>query len=140
MASRENTTAADEDALNAAQVEFSLNPAFFAPRAQDYWTAQEQILKELENFTSAWFRRRHDAARSMVEARSRIASDAPTDPASVMREISEWQTGVMEQLAQDAKEYADMMARCAGALVQGAGVAKGEIDGEPEKAATPDKP
>ena len=50
MSTRENTTAADENAMDAAQVVFSLNPAYFAPQAQDFLTAQERIVQEVERF------------------------------------------------------------------------------------------
>lgn len=135
MSTRENTTAADENAMDAAQVVFSLNPAYFAPQAQDLLTAQERIVKEVERFTSAWFERRHDAMRAMVEARSRAALEGPTDPASAIKEIAEWQTRLMQQLAEDAKGYAEMMTRCAGALAQGEVRAPDEKAGKSKKAA-----
>lgn len=119
MSTRENTTAADENAMDAAQVVFSLNPAYFAPQAQDFLTAQERIVQEVERFTSAWFGRRHDAMRAMIEARSRAALQGPSDPARTIKEISEWQARLMQHLAEDARDYSEMMTRCAGALVKG---------------------
>jgi hypothetical protein len=139
MSTRENTTAADENAMDAAQVVFSLNPAYFAPQAQDFLTAQERIVQEVERFTQAWFGRRQDAMRAMIEARSRAALQGPADPASAMKEISEWQTRLMQHLAEDAKGYSEMMTKCAGALVQGDVKTKGKKAGKTEKAAKPGK-
>lgn len=118
MAGRERTTAAIEEALNAAQVEFSLNPLFMAPQAKHFFEAQERLREESEKFWSAWFQRRQDAAQSLIDAGKRIASEGQTDPASAMMEILDWQMHSMERLAEDGKDCAEMLSRCAGAFVE----------------------
>ena len=64
MARSERTTNAIEDALNAAQVEFSVNPLFMAPQTKQVLQAQERMFDEAEKFWSAWFQRRQDATQS----------------------------------------------------------------------------
>ncbi|MCB1311446.1 MAG: hypothetical protein KDK29_05955 [Sedimentitalea sp.] len=117
MARSERTTNAIEDALNAAQVEFSVNPLFMAPQTKQVLQAQERMLDEAEKFWSAWFQRRQDATQSMIDAGRRIASGGPTDPAGAMKEIVDWQIRSMERLAEDGKHCTEMLSRCAGALL-----------------------
>ena len=117
MARHETTNPAHENALNASQVEFTANPAFLAPQLKHMVQAQERIFKEVEKFSSAWFQRRQEASRSMIEAGKRVVSNGRPDPASAMKELVEWQTHAMERLAEDAKCCTEMMAQCAGALV-----------------------
>ncbi|MGB4828472.1 MAG: hypothetical protein WBP18_14600 [Paracoccaceae bacterium] len=116
MASRENTSDAKENALNAAQVEFTANPLFLAPQTKYFLQAQERIFDEVEKFSAVWFRRRQEATQSMIDMGRRIVSQGRVDPASAMKEIADWQTHSMQRLAEDAKGCSEMMAKCAGAL------------------------
>lgn len=116
MARHETTNPAQDDALNASQVEFTADPAFLAPQLKHFMQAQERIFEEVEKFSSAWFQRRQEASRSMIEAGKRVASNGRPDPASAMKELAEWQTHAMERLAEDAKCCTEMMAQFAGAL------------------------
>ncbi len=63
MRSHERTDAADEKALNAAQVPFTANPRFLAPQAKHLFRVQQRFFDEAETFFSAWFQRRQDAAQ-----------------------------------------------------------------------------
>lgn len=117
MASHENTTPADDSATNAAQVEFSLNPRFYPTEFAHFWRAQERILDEVERFSSSWFRRRQEAAQSMIDAGRQIISEGGADPASVAKQIADWQLRSMERLSEDATDCTEMLSGCADALV-----------------------
>lgn len=105
-----------ETALNRAQVLFSLNPAY-APTATHLWKAQERVMKEVEAFSSAWFRRRHEATQSALDVAAKLASGGAKDPATSMKAITNWQARSMERMAEDARDYTEMMTRCVGSLV-----------------------
>lgn len=121
-----------ENALNAAQVLFTANPLFLAPQTEYLWGAQARILDEVERFSSAWFRRRHEAAQSLIEASRRIVAEGRADPASAMKEIADWQHGSMERLREDAQEYSRMLGNCATAF-SGNDVEAAEETGETAK-------
>ncbi len=106
-----------ENAMNAAQVEFTANPRFLAPQLKHVLQAQEYVLDEFEKFSSAWFQRREDATRSMIDAGRRVISEGQSDPARAMKELVDWQTKSMEHLTEDAKAFTEMMTQCAGAVV-----------------------
>lgn len=139
MASHENITPAQERALNAAQVAFSLNPRFMAPQTKHVLQAQERFFDEVEKFSTAWFQRRQDATRSMIEAGRRLTSEGRTDPASAMKEIADWQTQWMERLAEDVKDCTEMLSRCAGTFADDEGEAKQEASGAVKPATKPGK-
>jgi len=105
-----------DNALNAAQVLFSLNPAY-APGARHLWQVQEQFLRAAEKFSSAWFRRRHEATRSALELAAQIASRGMQDPAATMKAMTEWQGRSLQRLGEDAKDCADFVTRCTGSLI-----------------------
>lgn len=119
MASRNKATRADDDALNAAQVEFTMNPAFAAPHAVHFWEAHARILDEIEDFSAAWYRRRKDASRSLIDVARRLGSDGHFDPASAASELARWQTGSLERIAEDARDCTELVGRCAGAIFSG---------------------
>ena len=104
------------DSMRAAQIVFAANP-MFGPQTRHFWNAQDRILEEAEKFSSAWFKRRHEATKAAVEASSKFASDGMRDPGSAMKAIANWQTHSMERLAEDAKDCAEMMTRCASVVV-----------------------
>lgn len=118
MAKSDNSTlhSASDDALNAAQVLFTMNPAL-GPQTRHFWQAQDRFLQEAEKFSSAWFRRRHDATRAALDAAAQIADKGMGDPASAMKVMADWQAHSMERLAEDVKDCAEMMTNCAGSLV-----------------------
>ena len=118
MANRENTTSEIENALNAAQAVFTANPAFVAPQTKQFFEAQEQFFAGMEKFSSAWFHRRQEATKSLIEVGRRLSAQGRTDPASAMKEIITWQTGAMARLGEDAKDCTEMMRRCATSAAQ----------------------
>lgn len=116
MASHENTSAAIENALNAAQVLFTANPLFLPPQAKATLQAQERIFNELEKFSSSWFQRRQEAAQSLIDTGRRIASESAGNPAKTFKELTEWQTRYIQNFALDAKDCTEMLTRCARAF------------------------
>lgn len=112
MASHENTSAAIESALNAAQVLFSADPAFLTPQTKQVLEAQQRFFDELEKFTSAWFQRRQDATHSLIDIGRRIVAEGKSDPASAIKEFADWQSLSLERLTQDARECSEMLSKC----------------------------
>lgn len=104
------------DSMKTAQAVFAANPVF-GPQTQHFWQAQGRMLEEAEKFSSAWFKRRHEATKTAIEASSKLATDAVADPGSAMNTIAEWQAHSIERLTEDAKDCAEMMSRCAGLVV-----------------------
>jgi hypothetical protein len=49
------------------------------PQMEQFWKAQDGILDEVEDYTRAWFDRRHAATRSAVEAVREVSGNG-TDP------------------------------------------------------------
>ena len=89
-----------------------------ATQSTHYWQAQDRFLTEFEKFSTAWFKRRHEATQSALEASKQMTEEAAKDPAAAMKVIAQWQTHAMERLTQDAQACAEMMTNCVGALVQ----------------------
>lgn len=113
-----DATNKQEDALNSAQVEFTLNPLFLSPQKQYFLQTQESIFDELEKFSSAWFQRRQDAAQAMIEASKHMLSQGQSDPSNALKKMADWHRDNMKRLADDAKECTEMMIHCAKAVVQ----------------------
>lgn len=82
-----------------------------------FWQAQDTFLKEFEKFSTAWFKRRHEGTQTAMETSKKIFEDSMGDPAAAMNTLTEWQKHSMERLAEDAKDYADMMSACAASAV-----------------------
>ncbi len=118
MARNENTTSAEENALNAAQVLFTANPLFLTPQSKHMFQAQERIWDQIETFSTAWFRRRQDATQALIDAGRRIASEGGSDPALMIKEISEFQAGSIQRLTADTKECTELVTQCADALMR----------------------
>ncbi|MCQ0091706.1 hypothetical protein [Roseovarius sp. M141] len=118
MARHENTTPAIEDALNASQVLFTANPLFLPPQSKHLFQAQERFWDEIETFSTAWFRRRQAATHAIIDAGRRIASEGGRDPALMIKEVTELQSGAMERLTADARECTEMLTHCADALAR----------------------
>ncbi|MCK8465532.1 hypothetical protein MUY35_16855 [Aliiroseovarius sp. S1339] len=116
MADHMNMTPSEMDALNAAQVEFSLNPRFLSPLTKQFLQAPQRISHEVGKFSSAWLERRQEATQAMIEAGKRLSADGGADPVNAMKEIVDWQTHSMERMAEDVKDCTEMMAQCASTL------------------------
>ncbi len=100
-----------ENALNAAQVVFSLNPAM-APQTKHFQATQNQFLKETEKFYAAWLKRRDTATRAAFDTANQFAKAGMKNPADAMSVLLGWQTHAMERLVDDARDYADLMTSC----------------------------
>ncbi|MFP7571381.1 hypothetical protein [Marivita sp. S2033] len=108
----QNLSTAQDNALNAAQVMFSMNPAY-TPHVTRFWEAQDHFLKETEKYMASWFQRRHEATQAALEAATEAADEDMRNPATAMKTITDWQTHSMERMAEDITELADLMTRCA---------------------------
>ncbi len=110
-----------EDALNAAQGMFSANPVF-QPPAMHFLMAQGPIQdgmrEEAEKFSAAWFKRREDASRALMDAAVKMSTDGLKNPVTAMKIFTDWQAGAMERIAEDAKDCTQMVTRCAENLVK----------------------
>lgn len=104
-----------------------------------FWQAQDTVLEEVEKFSSAWFKRRHEGTREALNTSKRLTEKAVLNPAAAMRILSDWQKHSMERLAGDAKDYAAMMTSCADALVNNEVEAIADTVKTAKRAATPVK-
>lgn len=100
------------EALKPLQSAMLFNPVF-RPQVEQFWDVQEKLLDEAEVFTRHWFRRRHEAARTALDAARTAVSGDPIGPAGVIEAFSEWQRHSAERLAEDGREWLGMMSRCA---------------------------
>ena len=57
--------------MKTAQTAFAANP-MFGRQARHFWQAQDRVLEEVEKFSSAWFKRRHEATRTAIEASAKM--------------------------------------------------------------------
>lgn len=99
-----------------------------APALRRLFETQDRILGEVEAFSRHWFERRHEAARSAVEAAGRIAENGSDDPAEAQRLVGEWCSHSAERLSQDAQEGLNLIVTCTSHMVQG-GTAAVEAQG-----------
>lgn len=115
-----STKATESDATKSAftdiQRMMALNPVI-GPQSAHFWEAQDRFLKEAERFSSAWFKRRHDATRSALEATKEISNGGMQDPAQSMTTIADWQKHAMERMAEDAKDFTEMVTCCVGTAI-----------------------
>ncbi len=116
MAKKEKTTELPEnfsDLLQSMQTAMSANP-LMTPQAEHFWQTQEQLLDAAEEFSRHWFQRRHEATRTaMIAARKATEKDG-ANPGDAMQTIAEWQRHSMERMMEDAREWLEMVSRCAG--------------------------
>lgn len=117
MADEMETFPSIQNMMKSAQAAMAAAP-IMGTQSTHFWEAQDQFLKEFETFATAWFKRRHVATRSALEAGKQIAEDAGHDPAAMMQVMAEWQTHSLERLSEDAKEYAEMISKCMSTLAQ----------------------
>jgi len=109
----DSTTTAN-NLLERARSLLAANPVI-GPQVEQFWKAQDSILKESEAFSKAWFDRRHKAARSAINAMRKISGDG-ADPSAAMRAIMDWQQGSFQRLADDTQEWVALCARCTGRM------------------------
>ncbi|MFW8635639.1 hypothetical protein [Cribrihabitans pelagius] len=100
------------DVLGAMQNAMMLNP-MMKPQAEQFWAAQEKLLDEAEVFARHWFERRHEAAQTALTATLTATSAGGGSPAAAVRALTEWQRQSAERIAEDGREWAGMVSRCA---------------------------
>ncbi len=100
------------DVLRSMQGMMSANP-LIAPQVEQFWNAQDKLLDEAEEYSRHWFRRRHEAARTALEAARETTSGDRIEPAKAMNTMTEWQRHSIERMVEDAREWFEMVTRCA---------------------------
>lgn len=100
------------DALKPLQGAMLINP-LLKPQVEQFWNVQENILDEAEAFARHWFERRHEAARTALDAARTAVSGDSMGPAAAIEAFSEWQRQSAERIAEDGREWLGMMSRCA---------------------------
>lgn len=100
------------DVLKSMQGMMSMN-SVVTPQIEQFWKAQDHLLSEAEEYSRLWFKRRHEAARTALQtAREATFGDNP-DPSKTMQAVAEWQRHSMERMVEDAREWFEMVSRCA---------------------------
>lgn len=120
------------EALKPLQSTMLFNPVF-KPQVEQFWDVQEKLLDEAEEFTRHWFQRRHEAARTALDAARTAVSGDPAGPAAAIEAFSEWQRHSAERIAEDGREWLEMMSRCASYARETEAEAVGEAAGEAVK-------
>lgn len=121
MAKKEDpsqTPALFSDIMKSAQSMMSINPVL-APQIEQFWDAQEKLLNEAETFTHHWFQRRHEATRTALDTARKATSAGDGDPATAMQAMMGWQRHSLERMAEDAREWFEMVSRCTGQVTEG---------------------
>jgi len=123
------------DAMRQAQALLA-SPPMMAPQAEQFWKAQDDILKETEAYWKAWFDRRHQATKSAAEAMQKMNADTQ-DPAAAMQAMADWQRHSLERVVEDMQQWVDLCSRCTGRLAEADVVAGKEAIEEVEKRTKP---
>lgn len=100
------------DLMKQTQAAVALNP-MLSPQIEQFWQAQEKMLKETEAFTKHWFERRHTATKSALKAVENVTNGG-SGPSDAMKTLSDWQQHSMERVVGDFQEWVELCARCAG--------------------------
>lgn len=98
--------------MDQARSMMAMNPVL-APQMEQFWKAQDEILKEAENFSSAWFQRRHEATQSALEAVREVDGNG-ADPSAAMRSLVDWQQHSFQRIGDDMQQWVELCSRCAG--------------------------
>lgn len=108
-----------EDMQNMAQSAQSIFATLPESEAQatHFWRAQDTFLKEFEKFSAAWFKRRHEGTQLAMEVSKQLVERAAVNPTEAASILADWQSHSMERLAEDAKNYMEMVSGCAAAAV-----------------------
>jgi hypothetical protein len=116
MAKPDTTTNGILETMKSAGSALAANP-MFGPQTMHFWQAQDRMLDEAQKLSSAWFKRRHAATQSALDASSKVVTDGVHDPSIAIKTLAEWQAHSMERLAEDARDGVEFVARCAGLVV-----------------------
>ncbi len=98
--------------LKSMQDMMSVTPVI-APQVEQFWNAQDRLLSEAEEYSRQWFQRRHEAARTALEAARETTQDDRIDSTKAMQAMAEWQRHSVERMVDDAREWFEMVSRCA---------------------------
>lgn len=90
MARSEPAANAIEEISRQARAILAANP-LIGPQVRQFRDAQDRILNEAEAFTRHWLERRHEAAKTAIEATKRLTATGPADPATAVKALAEWQ-------------------------------------------------
>ena len=102
------------DIMDQARGMLATNP-MLAPQMEQFWKAQEDVLKEARTFSEAWFQRRQEAAQSALDAVRDINGNG-ADPSMAMSAIIDWQQHSFQRLTEDMQQWVDLCTRCAGCM------------------------
>lgn len=109
------------DLARQTQALFKLSGAA-TPQLEQYWNMQGSMLKDAETFARHWFKRRHEATETAVEALHEVSATGRPDPAAAMQAIFNWQRGSAERLNADLQDWTTLCAH----LTQAATTAQAE--------------
>lgn len=87
-----------------------------APQMRQFWRAQDQFLREMQDYSEGWFERRHTGTQSALSTASQIAN--PENPGEALRDLADWQAHSMERVMEDWQALFTTMARCGEILVR----------------------
>ncbi len=99
---------------------FKQAPAMFAadpvigPQVEQFWQAQQKILREAESFSEHWFDRRQAAIETAIDVVREMSANGGSNPAASLETMTQWQRHSMERVAEDFREWVDLRTRCAG--------------------------
>ncbi|WP_093026714.1 hypothetical protein [Ruegeria marina] len=102
--------------MEQARGMMAVNPAI-APQMEHFWKAQDRILSETEAFSKAWFKRRHEAAQSALDAVRKLNGDA-ADPSAAIRAMADWQQNSFKRVAEDMQQWVELCANCTGRMAE----------------------
>ena len=104
MATEQKTSFAN--VLEEARGMMAANP-ILGPQVEQFWKAQDGILKDVESFSRDWFERRHEAAQTALEAVRKVNGNG-ADPAAAMRTMMDWQKHSFQRLADDMQQWVEL--------------------------------
>lgn len=111
-----NSTSVDEaEKLNEmARQLLSMAPvtSLAAPQMQQMIDAQDQIMSEFKAYSDAWYRRRHEAALSLMDAVKAMSENGGTDFGQSMTIMNSWMSQSMERMAEDLRDGYSLSLRC----------------------------
>ena len=100
------------DLMKQRQAAVTLTP-MLRPQIEQFWQAQEKMLREAQAFTEHWFERRHDATKTAIKAVENVTNGG-SDPSEALKSMSDWQRHSVERVMEDFREWAHLCTRCAG--------------------------
>ena len=113
--STDNKAAGIGDVMQQAKGLLAVNP-IMAPQFEQFWKMQENVLQEAEAFSRGWFQRRHEAAKSALEATRGLNGNGAAESPSALQAITDWNRHSMERMTEDFQEWMKFCTQCAGHL------------------------